>query len=741
MKRIVFVLAILGSVATMTGQNSNKNKKLSFEKRVDLLVSKMTLDEKISQMKYLSPAIDRLSIPAYNWWNECLHGVAYNGPATCFPQAIGMAATWDLELIGKEADMISTEARAKFYDGQINKKYNHFGGLPGLNFWSPNINIFRDPRWGRGQETYGEDPFLTSRVAIGFIKGIQGKDKKYFKAIATPKHFAVHSGPESSRHGFNAVASRRDLFETYLPAFEAAFKEGGAYSVMSAYSGYEGKPCSANELLLKDILRDKWGFSGFVVSDCGAIGDIYQGHKLTTDKALACAMAVKAGTDLDCGDEYANLKEAVAKKYITEKEIDLSVKRLFLARMKLGLFDDPSLVPYSSIQVSNYDKAETRQFAREVARKSFVLLKNDRLLPLEKEQYKKIAVIGPYINNKSTLLGNYHAVPSKTVTFLEGVIQAVGWEKVLSSEGIVPYDNREDLMQHPYDIVGHSEVSDFYKKTLHDQAIDMAKQSDVILAFMGLSPTLEGEENAVVTKGFARGDRTSINLPEEQTQLLKELKATGKPIVLVLTGGSAIAINWENENIPAIMQSWYPGEEGGNAVADVLFGIESPAGRLPFTNYKSDADLPAFDDYQMKGRTYRYFKGQALYPFGHGLTYTKFDYNNIKVSKKVISDKENINISLDLTNSGKSDSDEVVQLYVKSISSKREQPNKSLRGFQRLNIKKGETKKVTITLNGNDLRTYDETKGAYSVEAGQYEIQIGASSEDIRLKETITLTN
>lgn len=740
MKKTVFIAIMFNVMFTMRAQDDHRNMKLSFEKRVDLLVSKMTLDEKISQMKYLSPAIDRLSVPAYNWWNECLHGVAYNGSATCFPQAIGMAATWDLDLVAKEADMISTEARAKYYDGQINKQYNHFGGLPGLSFWSPNINIFRDPRWGRGQETYGEDPFLTSRVAVAFIKGIQGNDKKYFKAIATPKHFAVHSGPEPSRHGFNAIASRRDLFETYLPAFEAAFKEGGAYSVMSAYNAYEGKPCSASELLLKDILRDKWGFSGYVVSDCGAIGDIYHGHKLTNDKALACAMAVKAGTDLDCGDEYANLKDAVAKKYITEKEIDLSVKRLFLARMKLGLFDDNAAVPYSSIKPTDYDKAETRQYAREVARKSFVLLKNDNLLPLDKNKYKKVAVIGPYINSKNTLLGNYHAAPSKIVTFLEGITRAVGWDNVLSSQGIVPYDNREDLMRDSYDIVHHSEVSDFYKKTLHDEAINIAKQSDVIIAYMGISATLEGEENNVQTKGFERGDRTSIDLPEEQTQLLKDLKATGKPIVLVLTGGSAIAINWENENIPAIMQSWFPGEEGGNAVADVLFGDYNPAGRLPFTYYKSNDDLPPFKDYSMKGRTYRYFKGEALYPFGYGLSYTKFDYSNMKLSKKQANSKSVVTVTLDVKNIGNYDGDEVVQLYVKSISSKREQPNKSLKGFKRINIKKGETKQVSINLKVEDLRTYDEKKGDYTIEKGQYEIQIGASSNDIKLKDIITVS-
>jgi beta-glucosidase len=651
-----------------------------------------------------------------------------------------MAATWDPELINKEADIISTEARAKYYDGQINNKYNHFGGLPGLTFWSPNINIFRDPRWGRGQETYGEDPYLTSRIAISFIKGIQGSDPKYFKAIATPKHYAVHSGPEPIRHSFNAVTGNRDLHETYLPAFEASFREGGAWSVMGAYNAYNGDPCCASNLLLKDILRGEWSFKGYVVSDCSAITDIYNGHKITQDKALACAMAVKAGCDLTCGAEYVNLKPAVEKGYITEKEIDLSVSRLFLARMKLGMFDSASVVPYSSIQPTDYDKEDARSFTRVVAQKSIVLLKNDQLLPLSKKKLSMVAVIGPYINREDILLGNYHSVPSRSVNFLQGIINAVGREKVLSAEGVVPWDNRPDKRGHPYDIAYHSDTSLAYKKQLHDKAIAIAKQADVIIAYMGISSSLEGEEMPTVsTEGFEKGDRTTLDMPLEQQVLLKDLKATGKPIVLVLSSGSALAINWEKENIPSIVQAWYPGEEGGNAIADVLFGDYNPAGRLPITYYKSLADLPAFTNYNMENRTYRYFKNEPLFAFGYGLSYTKFQYSNLILSKAKIGQTDSIIVNLTVKNTGNYDGDEVVQLYVRNTTSTQPQPIKSLKGFKRVFIKKGESKMISIPLKASDVKYFNETKDDFIVEPGGYEIQVGASSKDIRLKSKLEI--
>ena len=740
MRLIICIFSFLSWFCSFSQHASEwHNASLPFEQRVKSLVSQMTLEEKISQMKYLSEKIERLKIPAYNWWNEALHGVAYNGTATCFPQAIGMAATWDSDLLFQAASLISTEGRAKFYDGQINQKPNHFNGLPGLTFWSPNINIFRDPRWGRGQETYGEDPFLTSRLAVAFIKGIQGDDKKYLKAVATPKHYAIHSGPEAIRHSFNAVTSRRDLYETYLPAFEASVKEGKAGSVMSAYNAYLGESCTASYFLLKETLRNEWGFKGYVVSDCGAVGDIYNNHKITANQALGCSMALKAGCDLDCGDEYKFLKDAYAKGYITDKDINTSVSRLMMARMKLGLFDEASAVPYSSIKPADYDKEEGRKMARTMAQKSMVLLKNE-LLPLSKSKYKKIAVIGPYINREDIMWGNYHAVPSSTVTFLQGIINIAGKERVMAAEGVIPWDNRPDKRGHPYDIAYHSDVSDAYKNKAHDEALAIAKQSDIIIAFMGISSSLEGEEMpSVKTEGFDRGDRTSIDLPKEQEKLLKDLKATGKPIVLVLTSGSALAVNWEKENIPSILQAWFPGEEGGNAVADVLFGDYNPAGRLPVTYYKSLADIPPFENYFMENRTYRYFKGVPLFPFGHGLSYTKFDYAELKISKPAIGKEDSLMAELNVKNSGLRDGDEVVQLYVKNLSSKNPQPNKSLKGFKRISLKKGESKTVAFWIRARDVKYFDEQQDEYAIEACKYEIQAGASSEDIRLRGTFDI--
>nr|WP_199078560.1 glycoside hydrolase family 3 C-terminal domain-containing protein [Pedobacter sp. ASV19] len=742
-KKCTALLLILLFLLAKTQAQEKSNlydSRIPFAQRVATLVSQMTLEEKISQMQYLSPAITRLGVPAYTWWNEALHGIGFDGEATSFPQAIGMAATWEPALIHTEADIISTEGRAKYYNSLINKVTNHFGGLPGLSFWSPNINIFRDPRWGRGQETYGEDPYLTSCTAVAFITGIQGNDKRYFKAIATPKHYAVHSGPEVLRHKFDAETSNRDLFETYLPAFKAAIQDGHAWSIMGAYNAFRGIPLCADSFLLTDILRKKWGFNGYVVSDCGAISNIYDGHKYIEDKALACAAAVKAGCDLTCGDEYVpNLKIAVEKGHITEKEIDIAVTRLFMARMKLGLFDADSLVPYSSIGPNDFDKENARKLARIIADKSIVLLKNNQLLPLSKSKLQKVAVIGPYINREDVLLGNYHGLPSQTVTFLQGIINAIGKEKIVSAEGISPYDNYTENKNNPYNLIQHKDVSDAAKQKLHDEAISVAKQADVIIAYMGISSNLESEESGMVTDGFDRGDRTNIDLPKEQTLLLKELKATGKPIVLVLTSGSALAINWEKQNIPAIVQAWYPGQEGGDAVADVLFGKYNPAGRLPITYYKSLADLPDFENYSMANRTYRYFKGEALFPFGYGLSYTSFKYSNLQLSKSQIRKTDSILVQVTVKNTGSYDGDEVVQLYTKKLHSAEMQPNKSLRGFQRIFIKKGASKIVKIKLKADDLKFFDEAKNDFIVEPGDYQIQIGASSADIRLTKELSI--
>jgi beta-glucosidase len=848
------------------------NTNLSFEERAKILVKSMTLDEKILQMNHDALPIPRLGIPYYNWSGECLHGIANEGGfATVFPQAIGMAATWDPDLIRKEADVIATEARAWYY--LCIQKNNTIGVHKAITFWSPNINIFRDPRWGRGQETYGEDPYLTSQIGVAFVKGLQGNDPKYFKVISTPKHYAVHSGPESLRHKFNAVINERDLYETYLPAFEACIREGKAYSVMGAYSGYSGIPCCANNFLLDDVLRKKWGFTGYVVSDCGAITDIYNNHKFAQDEAKASALSVKAGCDITCGTEYTSLKEAVKKGYIKETEIDTAVFRLMFARMKLGMFDPPEMVPYAGIPVTALELNEHRTFSLEVARKSIVLLKNENnLLPLDKQKIKSIAVIGPYISREDVLYGNYNGISSKPVTFLEGIRKKLGKDvKIQFTKGIIPHDEGGALMTIPsgflkppdgngkgllgeyfanpdvsgkpvftkvdtnmvqyWDInsPGKGIPNDFFsvrwsgyitppetgnyilgiitddrgrmyfdgkmvvdnwkpyqmnvmktyktkmekgkqykicieyadsveyagirfqwkmdfsdielegKDQLYKKAIDITKNSDLAIVYAGISANLEGEEMSVDVEGFKGGDKTSLDLPKDQQQLIKDLKATGKPIIVILTSGSALAVNWENENIPAILHSWYPGEEGGNAVADVIFGDYNPAGRLPVTFYKSVNDIPPFEDYNMKGRTYRYFTGEPLYPFGYGLSYTRFEYSKLFIDKKAINAKDSIIINFDVKNTGNYDGDEVIQLYTKSLASKEPQPVKSLRRFKRIYLKKGESKNILMVLKPEDLKYYYPEKKDYFIEPGRYEIQIGSSSKDIRLKENIEI--
>ncbi len=840
---------------------------MTFQARAADLVSRMTLAEKISQMQNDAPAIPRLGIPAYNWWSECLHGVARNGIATVFPQAIGMAATWNPKLIHKEADVISTEARAK-YNYAISE--GEHGIYQGLTFWSPNINIVRDPRWGRNQETYGEDPFLTSQIGVAFVKGLQGNNPKYFKVISTPKHFAVHSGPEPLRHEFDAVVSNRDLYETYLPAFEACVRQGGAFSVMGAYSALDGVPDCASTMLLTDILRNKWGFKGYVVSDCGAIGDIAYGHKYAPDLTHAVALAVKAGCDLSCGGEYAELNAAVADDLIPEKDIDRSVTRLMLARFKLGMFDPPSAVPYDTITIADNNTPAHMALARKVADESIVLLKNAHsTLPLAKK-VKSVAVIGVYADDIGVLLGNYNGQPSNPVTILQGIRNklgdkvrvryAGGYNLLVDTTAIVPVDKEYlkpaggrpghglyaeyfdnfDLKGKPvltridsvmnqmwgsksagegvpahnfslrwtgtitppstgkYEIgtstldrgriyfddsllvdnwspyqkwefrsgivnmvkgkeypieIDYGDSIDFsmlrfeWRKVhklpdpekLISDAISLVKESDAAIVVAGISPRLEGEESSLNIPGFEGGDRTSLKIPANQEQLIKALYATGKPLVLVLTGGSALAVNWEEKNLPAIVEAWYPGEEGGNAVADVLFGDYNPAGRLPVTFYKSAKDIPPFTDYNMAGRTYRYFKGTPLYPFGFGLSYTTFGYSHLKVSKDVAKPGDTLTVSVNVKNTGERNGDEVVQLYVRDLTSREPQPIRSLKGFDRVSIRKGETKTVRIALPVRSLKYFSDKKNEYVVEPGKYELQIGSSSSNIRVKRTITV--
>ena len=719
------ILVISGFAFSIQGQGKPeifRDPKYSVEERVSDLVSRLTLEEKVLKMQNDAPAIPRFGIPAYNWWNECLHGVARNGVATVFPQAIGMAATWSPNLVFREADVISTEARAKY---NAIRSTGKSGLYQGLTFWSPNINIFRDPRWGRGQETYGEDPFLTSRIGVAFVKGLQGNDPKYLKVISTVKHFAVHSGPEPARHKFDAWCSEQDLYETYLPAFEALIREGKATSVMGAYNRVFNVPCCASDLLLDEILRKKWGFSGYVVSDCGAIWDMYNGHALVTDAEKASVLGVRAGCDLTCGDEYGSLVDAVKNGYISEEIINRSVKRLFTARFRLGMFDPDRIVPYSAIPFTENDKEESRSLARKVAQQSIVLLKNENnALPLSRKT-RSIAVIGPYADKLSVLLGNYHGTPSKPVTFLQGITNKAG--KRISVKYAMGVPALEDI-DYKKDII------DWMPAGPEKEALALASLSDAVIFVGGISPNLEGEEMKVEIHGFSGGDRTRLDIPDNQTELLKKLQKTGKPVILVLTGGSALSFSWAKENLPAIVDVWYPGEEGGNALADVLFGDYNPAGRLPVTFYKSVSDLPAFEDYSMKGRTYRYFTGEPLYPFGYGLSYTSFSYSSVDLSKKSAFPSDTVGIHVKLKNTGNFDGDEVIQVYSKRPANGNPQPIKSLVALQRITLKKGEEQTVSIPLVVKDLRQWDYSKEDYSVVPGMYDLFIGSSSADIRLQ-------
>lgn len=718
---ILFLLCclVLGAQALSQPCPFN-NPTLSTEIRVADLVSRLTVEEKIGQMQHTAVAIPRLGIPAYNWWNECLHGVARNGIATVFPQAIGMAATWNTGLVLEEADVISTEGRAKYYEA-ISK--NHHGIYQGLNFWSPNINIFRDPRWGRGQETYGEDPYLTAQIGTAFVKGLQGNDPKYFKTIATAKHFAVHSGPEPDRHMFDAWTSEKDLYETYFPAFEALVKDAKVYSVMGAYNRVYGTPACASDLLLDKILRKEWGFTGFVVSDCWAVTDFHNGHNFVPDAAKASTLAVKAGTDLSCGGEYGNLIEAIKKGYITEAEIDVAVKRLFTARFKLGLFDPAAMVSYSSIKPTDNDTEQHRKLAHKVAQQSIVLLKNNNILPLSKK-IKTVAIVGPNANDTTVLYGNYNGIPSRIVTPLQAIKEKLGNKvKIIYIKGI-----------------SHLKLLDD-KNSLQSIA-RKASAADVIIYVGGISAELEGEEGDAgnePTEGFYRGDRTLLSLPKIQIELMKELKITGKPLVVVNMSGSAIAMNWENSNADAIVQAWYGGQSGGTAIMDVIFGDYNPAGRLPVTFYKSDEDLPPFDDYSMKERTYRYFTGKPLYAFGYGLSYTKFYYTEISTNNAKASTDGTIKLKVKVKNSGKFDGDEVVQVYFKQPELVTERPLQSLVAFQRISIKKGEQKEIVFDIPVSQLRHFDPKMGKYSVARGNYEFLVGAASNDIRQKVVVAV--
>ena len=714
--------SIAGALPAQTPDYLNQD--LAFERRVNDLVGRMTLEEKVSQMKDVAPAIERLGIPEYNWWNEALHGVARSGLATSFPQAIGLAATWDDSLIFQMATVISDEARAKHHE------YVRAGSrqrYQGLTFWSPNINLFRDPRWGRGQETYGEDPFLTGRLAVQFIRGMQGDDPKYLKTVATVKHFAVHSGPEPERHSFDAVVSERDLRESYLPHFAAGIREGGAYSLMCAYNRVDGKAACGSDMLLEGILRGEWGFSGYVVSDCGAIDDIYLRHKVVATGAEAATLAVKTGTDLECGRVYTNLVDAVKQGLITEQEIGTAVKRLFLARFKLGMFDSPDRVRWAQIAYGVLDRPTHRELARRVARESIVLLKNaGGVLPLRKD-LGILAVLGPNADQWRMLLGNYNGMPADPVSPLRGIREAVGrGTRVLYARGA-------DLADGFPGTDGPSVPAE----TLAVEAVKAARQADAVVLFLGLTARLEGEEMRVELEGFRGGDRTRIDLPAAQERLLERIVAVGKPTVLVLLNGSALAVSWAQQHVPAIVEAWYPGQAGGTAIADVLFGDYNPGGRLPVTFYKSVDDLPPFDDYRMEGRTYRFFKGTPLYPFGYGLSYTSFAYKQLRTSAGTLRADDTLTVRVDVTNTGQREGDEVVQLYVRHLGSRVTRPREDLRGYRRVTLRPRETRTVQFPLVAASLAYWNPDSHRWVVEDEPVEIAVASSSADLRLRRTV----
>jgi beta-glucosidase len=840
---LTFALTLLLSLITFgqtTYQYPFQDPQLPVGERAFDLVSRMTLQEKLTQFFNYSRAVPRLGVPAYDWWNECLHGVARAGKATVFPQAIGLAATFDEELLFTIATAISDEARAKHHEFLRNDVRTIYTGL---TFWSPNINIFRDPRWGRGQETYGEDPYLTGRMAVNFIKGLQGNDPKYLKTIATAKHYAVHSGPEFSRHIDNIFVNDRDLYETYLPAFKAAVKEANVQSVMCAYNRFRDKPCCGSDLLLSTILRNELGFNGYVVSDCGAISDFYtkNTHHVVETSSQAWGWSVSNGTDLNCEMMQSfvvdHMDSIINAGIINEKDLNTSLIRLFEARFRLGMFDPDMMVPYSKIPMSVVGSAEHLEIAEKAAEKSLVLLKNNGILPLKK--VKRVALIGPNADNFDILIANYNGEPVKPVTPLTALRKRLGASNVLYAPGcpIVPniYTNHQpvgaDNLFHVengklkkglkaeyfedtkfqgapkivridslinfywYRSPINQKLQDFYsirwtgvlkpvktgtfafggntqvtidgkqvgdkgimlekgkqsaleakfaiapfwwtnaietsvKMTWVDisfdyqkEALAAAKKADVILFCGGISASLEGEEMPLDIDGFAHGDRTHINLPAIQEDLMKELRKTGKPIVFVNFSGSAMALNWENENLPAIIQAFYPGEATGTALTRLLFGEYNPSGRLPVTFYKSVADLPDFKDYQMEGRTYRYFKGEPLWNFGYGLSYTRYTYANLSVPESATAG-EDIKITVDVTNAGKMDGEEVVQIYLSDNAASVPVPIRSLAAFKRIFLKAGETKKVEITVKAESFSLIDKDYQR-AIEPGTFIISAG----------------
>lgn len=686
---------------------------LSFEERAEALVSEMTLEEKVYQTLHGAPSIERLDLKAYNYWNEALHGVARAGTATVFPQAIGLAATFDEDFMEEIAEAVSDEGRAKF---NVQQKYGDYDIYKGLTFWSPNVNIFRDPRWGRGHETFGEDPYLTSRLGVRFIEGMQGKDEKYMKVAACAKHFAVHSGPEDERHSFNATVNEQDLRETYLPAFKACVKEAGVEVVMGAYNRTNDEPCCGSKRLLQDILRGEWEFKGHVTSDCWAIKDFHEFHMVTSTPVESVALAMNRGCDLNCGNIYGNLLKAVKDGLVEEEVITRAVTRLLTTRMKLGLFDPQEKVPFTAIDYSVVDCEEHKRLNEKAARKSAVLLKNEnQMLPLDQSKYKTIGVVGPNANNRKALVGNYEGTASEYITLLEGIQRAVGDDvRVLYSQGCHLCKDR---------VQGLAEENDRISEV---RAV--ADASDIIIACMGLDASLEGEEGDEGNE-FASGDKPNLNLPGLQEDVLRELVKTGKPIVLVLLSGSALAIPYADQHIPAILQGWYPGARGGKAIADILFGEASPEGKLPVTFYRTSEELPDFRDYSMKNRTYRYMENEALYPFGYGLSYTDFAITGTSVSGDTIDAGGAVTVKASVKNTGAMAGAETVQVYIHACTDGA--PKYQLKKLKKVALEPGEETVVELVLRDEDFGLYNGD-GVKVLNACDYEVFIGSSQPDRR---------
>ncbi len=684
------------------------NPNIPIDDRVRDLLSRMTLAEKISQTRNNCPAIPRLGMPAYDYWSEALHGVARNGRATVFPQAIGMAASWDRDLIKRVASAIGDEGRAKYHEALRKNGENMI--YQGLTFWSPNVNIFRDPRWGRGQETWGEDPYLTGELGSAFVHGLQGDDPTYMKAAACAKHYAVHSGPEKSRHTFDAVVSMQDLHATYLPAFKKLVMEAKVEAVMGAYNRTLGEPCNASRLLLQDILRGQWGFDGHVVSDCGALTDIHEHHKVTKSGPESAALALKMGCDIGCDCVFSDfLPEAVEQGLVNEADIDLALSRTLTTRFKLGMFDPPEQVPYASIPLSVVGCEQHRQLAYEAAVKSVVLLKNkNQILPLD-DKIRTVLVVGPNAGATNVLLGNYYGLNSSLTTFLEGMV------------GRLPEGVRLEFM--PGSLLSQE------KRLENDWSLHTAGSMDVTIAFMGLSPLLEGEEGEAILSD--NGDRDQISLPKNQVNYLRKLGATGGKIVLVLSGGSPVSLDGIEEMVDAIVYVWYPGQEGGRAVADVLFGDSSPSGKLPLTFPRSLDQLPEFDDYNMTGRTYRYADAEPLFPFGFGLSYTNFAYTYLAAGQTTIRAGDSLPVTLQVANTGARDAEEVVQFYLSDLQASVPVPHTSLVGFERIALKAGETRTVSFVVTAEMMMLFDE-QGQQRLEPGQFRLAAGGCSPSAR---------